>query len=317
MGIGRERRFPMRGRLILGAASLLAIGAAWDPAFADQAVEQVTVTAAKFPEAVGSAAFSTVNLSSAQLGISDRLDDALERVPGLSLFRRTVSISANVTTEGVSLRSIAPSGASRALVMLDGIPLNDPFGGWVVWTALPYEDIGGTEIVRGAGAGPYGAGALTGTILLTERDQLQGQADAQVGTLSSVRVGASHGETVGDIELFGSASFERSSGWIPVQPPDRGAADNHVWFDVGSASLRAQTQIWDVMTSVRLGYYDEGRGAGVVGATSSAQGLTGSLTFADPVGPGGIGWRLQGWAVRSGFSNTSVSVAPGRGSTSP
>jgi vitamin B12 transporter len=304
-------------RQLSAAAMLFAAEAACGAAYADQSVEQITVTAAKFPEAVGSAAFSTVNLSGEQLTISDRLDDALEQVPGLSLFRRTVSVSANVTTEGVSLRSIAPSGASRALVMLDGVPLNDPFGGWVVWTALPYEDIGGAEIVRGAGAGPYGAGALTGTILLTERSDSEGQIDAQGGTLDSLRIGASYGGSVDDIDLFGSASFERSNGWVPVQSPDRGGADDHVWFDGGSGSLRAETQIGDVLTSARIGYYSEGRGAGVVGAMSAADGLIGSLTFAQSPDAGGIGWRVQGWTIRSGFSNTSVSVAPGRGSTTP
>ena len=109
------------------------------------------------------------------------MDEALEQVPGLSLFRRTASISANASTQGVSLRAIAPSGTSRALVLLDGVPMNDPFGGWVIWTQLPYEDIGGAEVVRGAGAGPYGAGALTGSILLTERESSQGIADAQAG----------------------------------------------------------------------------------------------------------------------------------------
>ena len=86
------------------------------------------------------------------------LDEALSQVPGLSLFRRDSSLSANPTTQGVSLRSIAPSGAGRALVTLDGVPQNDPFGNWVIWSALPGEDMRAGQIVRGAGAGPYGAG---------------------------------------------------------------------------------------------------------------------------------------------------------------
>ncbi|MBV8801093.1 MAG: TonB-dependent receptor [Alphaproteobacteria bacterium] len=279
--------------------------------------EQVFVTAAKLPEAVGGAAFSTVSLTPEQLSVSGRLDEALEQVPGLSLFRRTNSISANASTQGVSLREIAPSGASRALVLLDGIPMNDPFGGWVIWTQLPFEDMGGAEIVRGAGAGPYGAGALTGTILLTERDSAQGIADIAGGTLNSARGGASRGEALDGIDLFASIAGERTNGWIPVQEPDRGAADNHVWFDGGEASLRAQTQIGSILESARIGYYDESRGAGVVGATSSAHGLTSSLSFASNPGASGPGWRLQGWMVHSGFSNTSVSVAPGRGGTTP
>ncbi|MBV9571753.1 MAG: TonB-dependent receptor [Alphaproteobacteria bacterium] len=280
-------------------------------------VEQVFVTAAKLPRAVGSGAFSTVVLDTEQLSTSGRLDDALKQVPGLSLFRRTGSISANASTQGVSLRAIAPSGASRALVLLDGIPMNDPFGGWVIWTQLPYEDIGGAEIVRGAGAGPYGAGALTGTILLNERDSSQGIADIEGGDLDSIRGGASHGESFGGLDLFASVSGERTNGWIPVQGADRGAADNHVWFDGGSASLRAQTEIGGIQESARLAYYDEARGAGVVGAKSSAHGLVGSVSFAENPGESGIGWRVQGWAVRSAFSNTSVSVAPGRTGTTP
>jgi outer membrane receptor protein involved in Fe transport len=314
----RDGEAQISARAFVGGAALIAavatIGAS---ALAAEPVEQVVVTSAKLPEAVGSPAFSTVTLDAQQLSSSDRLDDALEQVPGLSLFRRTVSVSANATTQGVSLRDIAPSGAGRALVLLDGIPMNDPFGGWVIWTGLPYKDIGGAEIVRGAGAGPYGAGALTGTILLTERSSPDGVADAEAGSLDSVRAGASGGESIGGLDLFASVSGERTNGWIPVRPPDRGPADNHVWFDGGSASLRAQTEVGDVFTSVRLSAYDEGRGAGVEGATSSAHGLIGSVTFAENPGSSVIGWRVQGWAVRSGFSNASVSVAPGRIGTTP
>ena len=185
--------------VVAAAAPMLFIGGAVS---AQDVVEQVTVTSARLPEAVGSPAFSTVTLDAEQLSTSDRLDDALEQVPGLSLFRRTVSNSSNASTQGVSLRAIAPSGTSRALVMLDGVPLNDPFGGWVIWTPLPYEDIGGAEVIRGAGAGPYGAGALTGTILLTERASDRGVIDGEVGSLSSARAGASQGEQLGDVDLF-------------------------------------------------------------------------------------------------------------------
>src|SRR3954471_11805843 len=216
----RRRRKAVAGeriiRTIVSCASLvLAILTSMLPAMAAEDIEQVFVTAAKMPEAVGSPAYSTVTLDEKQLAGSDRLDRALEQVPGLSLFRRTNSISANATTQGVSLRAIAPSGASRALVLLDGVPMNDPFGGWVIWTQLPYEDIGGAEIVRGAGAGPYGSGALTGTILLTERNQSDGVLDVEGGTQNSIRAGASRGETVDDVDLFASVSAERTNGWIP------------------------------------------------------------------------------------------------------
>jgi outer membrane receptor protein involved in Fe transport len=283
-------------------------------------VETVMVTAARLPDPVGSAAFSVTKVDSDTLLQFDQLDAALEQVPGLSLFRRSTSLNSNATTEGVSLREIAPSGASRALVMLDGVPMNDPFGGWVIWSALPAEDIGAAEVVRGAGAGPYGAGALTGTILLSERDTTDGVAiaDASAGTLGTYRAGASGGTELGKIDLFASATGERSDGWIPAEPPGRGAADNHLWFGAGEASLRAQSDLGGGVTaSARLEYYDEARGAGEVGATSDAKGLLGSATVERAANGDTMGWRLQAWTIDSMFSNVSVSIAPDHSSTTP
>jgi len=133
---------------------------------ADQppAVETVVVNAARLPTSLADAAFSIVTVDPNALQTLPRLDQVLETSPGVSLFRRGSSAGANPTTQGVSLRAIGPTAAGRALVTLDGVPQNDPFGNWVIWTALPTEEIQGVSIVRGAGAGPYGAGALTGVI---------------------------------------------------------------------------------------------------------------------------------------------------------
>ncbi|HUB84739.1 MAG TPA: TonB-dependent receptor [Rhizomicrobium sp.] len=274
-------------------------------------IETIQVTAARLPQGVGDGAFAITPLTADQLSLSDRLDDALEQVPGLSLFRRSGSENANATTQGISLREIAPSGAGRTAVLLDGVPLNDPFGGWVIWGALPYEDIGGAEVVRGAGAGPYGSGALTGTILLTERDTTDGVAiaDASAGSMGTVRAGASGGAEVGSLDLFASAAGERSNGWIPIDPPRRGLADNHLWLDSGEASLRAQEELGGgVVLSARAEYYDDARGGGIVGVESEATGWIGSVTLSRPADASNIGWRLQGWVFDSGFSNTSASV---------
>src|SRR6185503_19994603 len=96
-------------------------------------VETVVVTASP-PDPVCNAAFSVATLSGADIRNATELDAALKQVPGLSLFRRDGALSANPTTQGVSLRSIAPSGAGRALVTLDGVPQNDPFGNWIIWS---------------------------------------------------------------------------------------------------------------------------------------------------------------------------------------
>ncbi len=97
------------------------------------------------------------------------LDDYLRRIPGFSLFRRSSSLVAHPTTQGVSLRGIGPSGTSRTLVLFDGIPWNDPFGGWVYWNRIPLRALEAVEVVRGATSQLYGSSALGGTIQLIPR----------------------------------------------------------------------------------------------------------------------------------------------------
>jgi outer membrane cobalamin receptor len=94
------------------------------------------------------------------------LDDRLRAVPGFSLFRRSSSLVANPTTQGVSLRGLGASGGSRTLVLWDGVPLNDPFGGWIYWTRLAPTQIERIEISRGASTAVFGDRAVSGTIAL-------------------------------------------------------------------------------------------------------------------------------------------------------
>ena len=93
-----------------------------------------------------------------------RTDDILRQVPGFSLFRRTTSRTANPTAQGVSLRGLGASGASRALVLSDGFPLNDPFGGWVYWDRVPRVSIRSIEVASGGASHLYGSDALGGVI---------------------------------------------------------------------------------------------------------------------------------------------------------
>ena len=298
------------------AAITLSGAAAW-PVFAG-GLETVVVTASP-PDPVGNDAFSVMRLSGADLQSSQQLDVALEQVPGLSLYRRNSSLSANPTVQGVSLRSIAPSGAGRALVTLDGVPQNDPFGGWVIWSALPPEDVASAEIVRGAGAGPYGAGALTGVIALTE-DAGNGltRADASWGERESGRAAAAGGAQWGPVSLFASGAISSTAGWIAVSPAQRGAADTPVTLNARSASLRAESEVWSgTILSGRIGLYDEARHSGLQNTASEASGLSLSATLAHPAQTNAPGWRLQAWLRKSDLQNSSAAVSADRSATTP
>ena len=285
----------------------------------ESAVAEVIVRAARLPASPADRAFSVVSIDPQALVEKPRLDEALERSPGASLFRRATSLGANPTTQGVSLRAIAGSGASRALVTLDGVPQNDPFGGWVIWSALPSEDIAAVDLVRGAGSGPYGAGALTGVVRLQPVDRVPGgwAGDISVGSYADYR-GAVVGSTqVGNTVLTGVVSAESTDGYRAVRGAQAGAADTPLKLSSENVALSATTSVGDIAATVRVAGYEERRSAGVVGANSVARGGQASATLAEQPSADRFGWRLQAWVSTSDLYNSSVATALDRSTTTP
>ena len=278
-------------------------------------LDEVVVTAPRLPAAEGEAAFSVIRLDGATLDRATRLDEALGQVPAVGLFRRTSSLTANPTTQGLSLRAIAPTGAGRALVTLDGVPLNDPFGGWVIWAQVPPEGLSGVDVVRAGGTGPYGAGALTGSVLLRERDT-DGAWTAAIGERGSARLAGSGTGDLGPLRWVATAGLERTDGHVPVRPPDAGAADRPLDLEAGSASLRLDLPMGGALLSARGAVFQERRGSGVEGSDAEASGTALSLTATRQPDTGQPGWRVQIWRRTSDLQNRFVATAPDRSSTS-
>lgn len=128
--------------------------------------QEVIVAATRTEQRLGDIPASASVLHSDEIKASPAVvaDDVLRRVPTFSLFRRTSSLAAHPTAQGVSLRGIGPSGVSRTLVLLDNAPFNDPFGGWVYWTRVPLMSVDRIEIVDGANSSVYGNYAMGGVI---------------------------------------------------------------------------------------------------------------------------------------------------------
>ena len=128
--------------------------------------ETVTVTPTRTEQRSGAVPASVSVLTSEDIRTSPAVvaDDVLRQIPTFSLFRRTSSLSSHPTSQGVSLRGIGPSGVSRTLVLVDGTPFNDPFGGWVYWTRVPLEDTDRIEVVDGSSSSLYGNYAMGGVI---------------------------------------------------------------------------------------------------------------------------------------------------------
>jgi outer membrane receptor protein involved in Fe transport len=185
--------------------------------------ESITVTATRTETRVADTPASVVVLPQKALAntAAPTTDDALRQVAGFTLFRRAGSRVANPTTQGVTLRGIGASGASRALVLDDGVPLNDPFGGWVYWGRVPRAGIDRVEVLRGGASDLYGSTAMGGVVQFIRRKSPGVSVDVSAGSESTGSATA----FVGMKHFTAAADFLTTDGFVLVRPSQRGAVD--------------------------------------------------------------------------------------------
>ena len=155
------------------------------------------------------------------------LDDRLRDIPGFTLYKRASSVVANPTTQGVSLRGIGSSGASRTLVLWDGIPVNDPFGSWVYWTQFIPDEIGSVEVSRGAATSLFGNLAMSGTIaVFTEAPRpMHLNADYETGNDNTQDVSLGFSNLGRGWAISGMARAFDTDGYYIVPASIRGPVD--------------------------------------------------------------------------------------------
>src|ERR1019366_325853 len=160
-------------------------------------------------------------------GAAMTVDDALRSAADFSLFRRNDSMTANPTAQGGSLRGLGPSGASRSLGLLDGIPLHHPFGAWVPCRLGPAASLAGAEIVPGGGASAWGNAALAGVIQLFSREPAAGSgtASASAGGLATRSAYLSDAFRLAGGALEVQGQEFATDGAVLVAPAGRGPVD--------------------------------------------------------------------------------------------
>ncbi len=212
-------------------------------------VERITVTATRTEQRVDETAASVTVLTSDDLSASaaPTLDDTLRQVPGFALFRRAGSRTANPTSQGVSLRGVGASGASRALVISDGIPLNDPFGGWVYWDRIPKASVGAIEVVRGGASDLYGTGALGGIVNIIPRRNQDSSLWLEASYGSERTLEASLATTLRKGHWLAILSGEkfRTDGYVLVDDRDRGVVDTRAGSEHSTAEVTLERKTSD------------------------------------------------------------------------
>ncbi|HET8781768.1 MAG TPA: TonB-dependent receptor plug domain-containing protein, partial [Pyrinomonadaceae bacterium] len=211
--------------------------------------EVVVVTAARTNMQLGETSASVAVVSSEELEQTSalRLDDALRQVTGFQLFRRSGSRTANPTTQGISLRGTGASGASRALMLFDGIPLNDPFGGWIYWGRVPRESIGQVEVLRGGASHLYGGTALSGVVNAISRDPHTSSLSAELSYGNEQTPSGSLFGTLtrGPWTMSLGAEISKTDGYIIVDEVERGTIDTPAGSRYSVANLKLERQLGD------------------------------------------------------------------------
>lgn len=295
-------------------ASLLVLWATAPLAAQDDIEESseptIVVTGEGLEPALSTSVYATLELPREVIlsSPSGRLDDVLRGVAGFQQFRRSDSRSSNPTAQGVTLRALGGNATSRALVLLDGVPIADPFFGYVPFNAVPLETLERIRVTRGGGAGPFGAGALAGTI------ELESAGPAGLAPIAGSVLVNDREETeatailtqrLGGGFAVASGRWDRGQGFFTTPEDQRVPASARAAFDSWNVGLRTAAPISpDIELQARVGLFEDRRTLRFEGADSMIEGQDASLRV---VGRGEWAFDALGYVQARNFSNLIIS----------
>ena len=232
-------------------------------------LESVTVTPLRREQRLGDVPASTAILDADEIKQSPAVvaDDVLRQIPTFSLFRRTSSLSSHPTSQGVSLRGIGPSGVSRTLVLIDDVPFNDPFGGWVYWTRVPLDSVDRIEVVEGPSSSLYGNYGMGGVINIASAKAARRTIELkpQVGNRGTMKADVFGSDVWGKLGIAVNGSAFDTDGFPIVVASERGAVDNNAKVSFGNINAKLDYAFNPRLSAFfRVGYFSEDRDNGKI-----------------------------------------------------
>ncbi|MFN3473683.1 MAG: TonB-dependent receptor [Blastomonas sp.] len=276
----------------------------------------ITVVGKPLDVPLGDRAYSVTNIAPDMLANepSQRLENALRLVPGLQQFRRSDARSANPTSQGVTLRGLGGNASSRALLVLDGVPQSDPFGGWISFPGYDAINLGAVRVRRGGGTGSDGPGALAGTIELDSAGVSAGQSnvygDLAYGSRDSLEASVGTTQSLGAGGLSISAQYARGDGFVPVVAQQRGAVDRAAAYEQAGVNLRFVAPIGsdtELQASARA--FTDQRERGFAFSDNSNDGADASIRL---VGRGALPWSALAYVQVRSFASSFAAISADR-----
>ncbi len=273
--------------LVIGTAALAIAG----PAVAQESTtsapssEDILVLGKGLPLPPGTPAYGSTYIDRERLenSPSGRIEGVLGDVAGFQQFRRSDSRSANPSAQGATLRALGGNASSRTLVLLDGVPMADPFFGYIPFSALVPDRLSLIRVTRGGGSGAFGAGAVAGTIELASagRDELPVlSGSASYGSRDATELAASFSPDVGAGFVSLSGRWDRGDGFLTTPPAQRSAATVPAAYDSWSTNLRVVAPVSDAAeVQARATLFRDERTLRFRGADSLSEGQDASIRF--------------------------------------
>lgn len=192
--------------------------------------ESIVVTATRSERTVSDlpVSVSVVREDEIRKAAERSVDDLLRAIPGVT----PSIVSSSGSTPNNQRFSMHGLGGTRALVLLDGIPIHDPYSGIVQWQNVALDTLKQIEVVRGGNASLFGNFALGGTVNLiarpVERDDVN--LDLSYGTGATGRGALTVDYVVNPtISVRVSEHQLHSNGFVRV--PNPGPIDIPAWTD--------------------------------------------------------------------------------------
>ncbi|MBN9505877.1 MAG: TonB-dependent receptor [Altererythrobacter sp.] len=247
------------------------------PALAQQ-TSVIVVTGQGLEQTPATPAYDVIELDRDEIvsSASGRIEDVLSSVAGFQQFRRSDSRASNPSAQGATLRALGGNATSRALMLLDGVPLADPFFGYIPFSAVAPERLSNIRVTRGGGSGPFGTGALGGTIELESADAatLGGfSGQAMLNDRSEAEVSGTVAPKLGRGFAVISGRWDRGQGYYTTPVDQRVPATARARFNSWSASGRIVQPLGDdIEVQVRGLAYDDDRVLRFKGADTGSNG---------------------------------------------
>jgi outer membrane receptor protein involved in Fe transport len=144
------------------------------------------------------------------------VDQIVNRIPGVWLPNIPTG-QLHPTAQPVNIRGFGTSTTINTLVMVDGVPINDPYFRTINWSTIPKNSVERIEVIRGGGATSlWGNMAMGGVINIITREpnRTGAAADVSYGSYNTTTAEAAGSVVVNDkVKAGASYNHAQSSGY--------------------------------------------------------------------------------------------------------